>query len=72
MNKQKNLALATYSDEKVDHEEDVECQIYLLRGVLSPGHAGLNSVTKGENNIHYLFLFLKQKLTSDYLFSTPD
>ena len=46
VNKQRILAWATYSDEKVDHEEDVECQIYLLRGVLRPGHAGLHSVTE--------------------------
>ena len=34
-----------HPDEEVDHEEDVEGEVYLLRGVGGPGHAGLHGVT---------------------------
>ena len=35
----------TDSDEKVDHEEDVEGKIYLLGCVLQPRYAGLDTIT---------------------------
>ena len=37
-----------HPDEEVDHEEDVEGEVYLLRGVGCPGHTGLHSVTRIE------------------------
>ena len=37
-----------HPDEEVNHEEDVEGKVYLLRGVGRPGHAGLHSVTEKE------------------------
>ena len=40
-----------YPDEKVDHEEDVECQIYLLGGVMGPGYAGLHGIA--SNHLFY-------------------
>ena len=39
-------AFVTYSDEKVNHEENVEGQIDLLRRVLFPWHALLHSLTE--------------------------
>ena len=38
-----------HPDEEVDHEEDVEGEVYLLRGVGGPGHAGLHCVTGMED-----------------------
>ena len=35
-----------HPDEEVDHEEDVEGEVYLLRGVGCPGHTGLHCVTR--------------------------
>ena len=36
----------TYSDEEVDHEEYVECQVNLLGLVVCPWDAGLYCVTR--------------------------
>ena len=36
----------SHPDEEVDHEENIECQVDLLSGVLRPGDAGLNCVAK--------------------------
>ena len=38
----------TYSDEEIDHEENVECQVNLLGLVVSPWDAGLYCVTRFE------------------------
>ena len=35
-----------HPDEEVDHEEDVECQVYLLGCVLQPRYTGLHAVTE--------------------------
>ena len=35
----------TDPDEEVDHEEYIECKIYLLRGILGPWYTGLYSIT---------------------------
>lgn len=40
-----------YPDEKIDHEEDVECQINLLGRILCPRYALLNTFTGGINEI---------------------
>ena len=37
-------AFSFYPNEKIDHEEDIECEIYLLGGILCPGYAGLHSI----------------------------
>ena len=37
--------VGAHSDEEVDHEEDVECEIELLSCILGPGYTGLHSVT---------------------------
>ena len=45
--------------EKVDHEENIECQINLLRCVLSPWDTGLDSVTERGlfiRKLHYLII----------------
>ena len=41
------------ADDEVNHEEDVEGQINLLGGVLDPGNASFNIVTK-SNIIKYI------------------
>ena len=40
----------TYSDEEVDHEEYVECQVNLLGLVICPWNTGLYSVTRLEQS----------------------
>ena len=42
-------AFSLYPDEKIHHEEDIEGEIYLLGGVMSPGYAGLHSIA--ANNL---------------------
>ena len=37
----------THSDEEVDHEEDIECEVNLLCCILSPGDTSLHGVTEG-------------------------
>ena len=41
-----NTIKDTYSDEKIDHEEDIEGKIYLLSSVGGPGNTGLNFFTE--------------------------
>ena len=34
-----------HPNEKVDHEEDIECQVDLLCSIICPGNASLHSIT---------------------------
>ena len=43
-----NTIKDTYSDEKINHEEDIEGEIYLLSSVGCPGNTGLNFFTENE------------------------
>ena len=43
-----------HPDEEVHHEEDVECQVYLLCSVLQPWDACLHSITVIRNNNHIM------------------
>ena len=56
-----NTIKDTYSDEKIDHEEDIEGKIYLLSSVCSPGNTGLNFFTENKFlqkfGIHHVLKF---------------
>ena len=54
--------VSAYPDEEVDHEEDVEGEVYLLGGVLGPGDTLLNSLTELEK-----IQFLRAIISCDFV-----
>ena len=56
----------TYSYKKVDHEEYVEGQIYLLCCIDSPGYTGLHSIAANSWNFNLVATELHQNISGDY------
>ena len=50
------FTVETHSDEEVDHEEDVECEVNLLGSVLLPWDALLNAQT-----VYEILIYKKRK-----------